>query len=301
MRVVIAGGTGFLGRALAQRLVAAGDEVVVLSRRPEPARAPAGVRLVRWDGRTAAGWGEWVEGAFAVVNLAGETIGQRWTKAIKERIRESRLQAGRALVEAVAVARTKPRVLLQASAVGYYGPRGEERLTEDDPPGDDFLARLAVDWEASTQPVEAMGVRRVILRTGLVLHPEGGALARLLLPFRLFLGGPLGDGRQGWSWIHRDDWVEAVCFLMGREDARGPYNLTAPHPVSNAEFSRILGRVLGRPAWLPVPGFALRIVFGEGADALLTGQFVLPRRLLEAGFSFRYPELGPALRALLQR
>ncbi len=299
MRVLITGGTGFLGRALAARLQEAGYEVIVLSRRPEQARLPPGVQATRWDGRTATGWAHLADGAFALINLAGESIGQRWTAATKQRIRESRLNAGRAVVEAIAAARTKPQVLLQASAVGYYGPRGDERLTEEDPPGNDFLARLAVDWEASTQPVEAMGVRRVILRTGLVLERDGGALARLLLPFRLFVGGPLGNGRQGWSWIHRADWVEAVKFLMERPDARGPYNLTAPQPVSNAEFSRILGRVLGRPSWLPVPAIALRLVFGEGADFLLTGQFVLPQRLLKAGFTFRYPDLESALRAIL--
>ncbi len=300
MRVLITGGTGLLGRALAERLRQAGDEVIVLSRRPEPGRLPPGVQGARWDGRTPEGWGHLVEGAFAIINLAGESIGQRWTEATKRRIRESRLNAGRAVVEAIAAAREKPHVVLQASAVGYYGPRGEERLTEDDPPGSDFLARLAVDWEASTQPVEAMGVRRVILRTGIVLAKEGGALPRLLLPFRFFLGGPLGNGRQGWSWIHRDDWVEAARFLMENPEARGPYNLTAPQPVSNAELCRILGKVMGRPSWLPVPAFALRLLFGEGADFLLTGQFVLPKRLLEAGFAFRYPDPESALRAILR-
>lgn len=301
MRVLIPGGTGFLGRALAGRLQEAGYEVIVLSRQPERARLPPGVQAVRWDGRTAAGWASLADGAFAIINLAGESIGQRWTEAVKRRIRESRLQASQAVVEAIAAASTKPQVLLQSSAVGYYGPRGDEQLTEEDPPGTDFLARLAVEWEASTQPVEAMGVRRVILRTGVVLERDGGALAQMLLPFRLFLGGPLGDGRQGFSWIHRADWVEAVKFLMEHPEARGPYNLTAPQPVRNAEFARILGRVLGRPSWLPVPAFALRLAFGEGADFLLTGQFVRPRRLLEAGFRFRYPDLESALRAILQQ
>ncbi|WP_322798575.1 TIGR01777 family oxidoreductase [Thermoflexus sp.] len=301
MRVLIPGGTGFLGRALAGRLQEAGYEVIVLSRQPERARLPPGVQAVRWDGRTAAGWASLADGAFAIINLAGESIGQRWTEAVKRRIRESRLQASQAVVEAIAAASTKPQVLLQSSAVGYYGPRGDEQLTEEDPPGTDFLARLAVEWEASTQPVEAMGVRRVILRTGVVLERDGGALAQMLLPFRLFLGGPLGDGRQGFSWIHRADWVEAVKFLMEHPEARGPYNLTAPQPVRNAEFARTLGRVLGRPSWLPVPAFALRLAFGEGADFLLTGQFVRPRRLLEAGFRFRYPDLESALRAILQR
>ncbi|MCS7251989.1 MAG: TIGR01777 family oxidoreductase [Anaerolineae bacterium] len=301
MRVLIPGGTGFLGRALAGRLQEAGYEVVVLSRQPERARLPPGVRAVRWDGRTAAGWAPLADGAFAIINLAGESIGQRWTETVKRRIRESRLLASQAVVEAIAAAGTKPQVLLQSSAVGYYGPRGDQPLTEDDPPGTDFLARLGVEWEAITQPVEAMGVRRVILRTGVVLERDGGALAQMLLPFRLFLGGPLGDGRQGFSWIHRLDWVEAVKFLMEHSEARGPYNLTAPQPVCNAEFARTLGRVLGRPSWLPVPAFALRLAFGEGADFLLTGQLVLPRRLLEAGFQFRYPDLESALRAILRQ
>ncbi len=302
MNVIITGGTGLIGRALAADLLKEGHEVIVLSRRPEAyvGRVPAGVRLERWDGRTAEGWGHLVEGADAIVNLAGENIAAgRWTAERKRRIRESRVHAGEAVTAAVLAAREKPRVVIQASAVGYYGPHGDEEVDEDTPPGNDFLARVAVDWEASTAPVEEHGVRRVIIRTGIVLTPEGGALARMLLPFRLGLGGPLGSGRQWFPWIHIADEVGAIRFLMENEATQGPYNLTAPNPVRQREFARALGRVLRRPAFLPVPAFALRLLFGEMADVLLTGQRAVPRRLLEAGYTFRFPDLEPALEDLV--
>ncbi len=302
MRVIITGGTGLIGRALAADLAAAGREVIVLSRNPQRSPAmPPGVRLEKWDGRTAQGWGDLADGAEAIVNLAGESIaGGRWTAARKRRIRESRLAAGAAVVEAVVAARQKPHVVVQASGAGYYGPRGDELILEDTLPGTDFLGRLAAEWEASTAPVEAMGVRRVVVRTGVVLSREGGALPRLILPFRFFVGGPLGRGRQWVPWIHITDEVRAVRFLMENPDARGPYNLTAPNPVPNAQMARVLGRVLGRPAWLPVPAPALRLLLGEMADVLLTGQRAVPQRLLEAGFIFRFPELDAALADLLR-
>ncbi len=302
MRVIITGGTGLIGRALAADLAAAGREVIVLSRNPQRSPAmPPGVRLEKWDGRTAQGWGDLADGAEAIVNLAGESIaGGRWTAARKRRIRESRLAAGAAVVEAVAAARQKPHVVVQASGAGYYGPRGDELILEDTLPGTDFLGQLAVEWETSTAPVEAMGVRRVVVRTGVVLSREGGALPRLILPFRFFVGGPLGRGRQWVPWIHITDEVRAVRFLMENPDAREPYNLTAPNPVPNAQMARVLGRVLGRPSWLPVPAPALRLLLGEMADVLLTGQRAVPQRLLEAGFIFRFPELDAALADLLR-
>lgn len=302
MRVIITGGTGLIGRALTADLLKDGHEVIVLSRRPDAYRdrMPAGVRLERWDGHTPQGWEHLVEGTDAIVNLAGENIAAgRWTAARKRRIRESRVHAGEAVTAAVLAAREKPRVLVQASAVGYYGPRGDEEVDEDTPPGDDFLARVGVEWEASTAPVEEQGVRRVIIRTGIVLTPEGGALARMLLPFRLGLGGPFGSGRQWFPWIHIADEVAAIRFLMENEGTRGPYNLTAPNPVRQREFARALGRVMRRPAFLPVPAPALRLLFGEMADALLTGQRAVPRRLSAAGYVFQFPELEPALRDLL--
>ncbi len=303
MRVIIAGGTGLIGRALAADLVQDGHHVIVLSRTPEryTGHLPAGVQVERWDARRAEGWAHLADGADAIVNLAGENIAAgRWTPERKRRIRESRLNAGRAVVEAVQAASNRPRVVVQASAVGYYGPCGDEEVTENHPPGSDFLARVCVEWEASTAPVEELGVRRPILRTGIVLSTEGGALPRMLPPFKLGLGGRLGSGRQWFPWIHIRDEVRAIRFLVEREDASGPYNLTAPNPVTNAELTRALGRVLGRPALLPVPALALKVLFGEMATVLLDGQRAVPRRLLEAGFSFEFTDVEAALRDLLK-
>ncbi len=193
----------------------------------------------------------------------------------------------------------KPAVVVQSSAIGYYGPHADEPLTEDAPPGDDFLARLCVAWEAAAAPLDELGVRRVTLRTGVVLSTAGGAFPRLLLPFRLFAGGPMGNGRQWMSWIHLADEVAAIRFLLAREDAAGPFNLTAPEPLTNAQFSRLLGRIMRRPAFLPVPAFAMRLALGEAATIVLDGQRVLPRRLQELGFAFRFPTAEAALRDLL--
>ena len=299
-RIVITGGAGLIGRALAAELVASGYEVAILSRNPQRVGGlPPGVRLEKWDGRTAQGWGYLADGAWAIVNLAGENLaGGRWTAAQKERIRQSRLRAGQAVVEAVRAAARKPAVVVQASGVGCYGPRGDEEVTEEAPPGADFLGRLAAEWEASTAPVEALGVRRAVIRSGVVLSLEGGALPRLALPFRFFLGGPLGSGRQWTPWIHIADEVGAIRFLLEHGEARGPYNLAAPHPVTNRELARALGRVLHRPAWLPVPAPALQALLGEMSAVLLTGQRAVPKRLLEAGFVFRFPEIEAALQNL---
>ena len=303
MRVLISGGTGLIGRALTRALVDRGDEVVILSRSPQrhAAHLPQGVQLLAWDGRTPTGWGEIVNTVDAVVNLAGANIAEgRWTAARKRVIRESRLHAGHALVEAIRNATSKPQVLIQASAVGYYGPRGDEIVTEDTPPGSDFLAQLAVEWEASTREVEAWGIRRPIIRTGVVLSMEGGALPRMLPPFKLGLGGPLGSGRQWFPWIHMADEVGAILFLLDREEAHGPYNLSAPNPVRNEEFTRALGEILHRPTLFRVPAFALRLLFGEMATVLLEGQRAIPRRLLDEGYTFRYEDVRSALRALLE-
>jgi uncharacterized protein (TIGR01777 family) len=301
MRVVITGGTGLIGRALAADLAADSHEVILLSRAPgRVAGLPAGVRAAGWDGQTAAGWGPLADGAQAIVNLAGENLGAgRWTAERKRRIRASRLNAGQAVVEAVRAAGRAPRVVVQSSAVGYYGPQGDQELAEGAPPGNDFLARLCVEWEASTAPVEAMGVRRVVIRSGVVFHASDGALPRMLLPFKLFVGGPLGSGRQWLSWMHIADEVAAIRFLIEKEEAAGAFNLAAPHPLTNAEFGRVVGRVLGRPAWIPAPAFALRLVLGEMATMVLDGQRAVPRRLLALGFAFRFPEAEAALRDLL--
>ncbi|MEK7353569.1 MAG: TIGR01777 family oxidoreductase [Chloroflexota bacterium] len=301
MRVMITGGSGLIGRALAANLARDGNEVIILSREPERISGlPAGVSAKWWDGQTSDGWSSLVDGTTAIINLAGENIGSgRWTKERKRRILESRLNAGRAIVQAAGAVARKPRVVIQASGIGYYGPCGDEEITEETPPGHDFLAQLAADCESSTAPLEALGVRRAIIRTGVVLSTEGGALPRMLLPFRFFGGGRLGSGRQWFPWIHIADEVSAIRFLIENEAASGPFNLTASVPLNNAEFSRLLGQQLRRPALMSTPAFALRLLFGEMATVILDGQRAIPRRLTQLGFTFRFPEAGPALRHLL--
>jgi len=312
MRVVITGGSGLIGRALARELLSAGYEVIALSRNPDKATGlPAAVRAVHWDGRTSVGWGHLADGAEVIVNLAGESIAgdsmaalilKRWTPARKRLILESRLNAAGAVMQAIQEARHKPKVVVQASAVGYYGSRGDEELIETSAPGDDFVARVCRDWEASTTALEQIGVRRVIIRTGgVAISTEGGAFPFMLLPFRLFMGGPLGNGSQWFSWIHLADEARAIRFLIEAPSASGIFNLSAPGSMTNAEFSRILGRVLNRPSFIPVPAIALRLAFGEKAEILLVSQRQFPKRLLELGFNFQYPEAETALRNLLNR
>ena len=300
MKVVITGGTGLIGRTLCKHLAGEDHDVTILSRNTDQAHGlPAGVQVMQWDGRTSRGWEEPAEGADAIINLAGENLSAgRWTEACKREILESRLNAGRAVVEAVSRATVKPRVLVQASAVGYYGPRGEEEVTEQADPGSDFLARVCTQWEASTEPVEALGVRRVIARTGVVLSMEDGALPRMALPFRFFAGGPVGSGGQWFPWIHVEDEARAILWLI-EQGMSGPYNLTAPDVATNAEFSRALGQAMGRPSAMPVPALALKALFGEMSAVLLEGQRAVPQRLLAEGFQFRYPEVEAALHNLI--
>lgn len=300
MRILIIGGSGFIGRALIKRLLETGHEVSVLSRRPQAVHLPSAVAVYPWDGRRGAPWAEVLAEMDAVVNLAGANLGAgRWTPQRKQTFLTSRVWSGEAVVEAFSLAPRKPSVLLQASAVGYYGPCGDEIITEDAPPGKDFLAQLCMQWEASTQPVEAWGVRRVLLRTGIVLAKDSLALKRLVLPIRWGVGGPLGSGRQWMPWIHIADQIEAMLFLLQHEQARGPFNLTAPNPVRNADFGRTLARVMRRPFWLPVPALALRLMLGEMSTVVLDGQRAIPRRLLELGYRFKFEDLELALRDLL--
>jgi uncharacterized protein (TIGR01777 family) len=302
MRIIITGGTGLIGRALAANLDADGYQVVVLSRNPDRSTSlPKDMRVEWWDARTAEGWGQLADGARAIVNLAGAGLADgRWTEQRKQLIRESRVNAGQAVVQAVDAASNKPDVVVQASGVGYYGPRGNQEITEKDAAGNDFLSQVAIEWEDATAPVDEIGIRRPIIRTGPVLASQGGALPRMLLPFKLFVGGRLGDGKQWFSWIHIADEVRAIRFLMEHTEATGPFNLTAPNPVTNADFARALGRVMGRPALLPTPAFALRLLFGEMATALLDGQRAIPQRLLDMGFTFRFSEVQTALRDILR-
>jgi uncharacterized protein (TIGR01777 family) len=301
-RTIITGGTGLIGRALSTSLVADGHEVIVLSRNPRRATGlPDGVQVQGWDARTAEGWGRLVNGAHAIVNLAGANIaGGRWTARRKRLIRSSRVNAGQAVVQAIRAAENKPQVLIQSSGIGYYGPRGAEEITEEAPAGDDFLGQFAAEWESVTAPVEELGVRRAVIRTSAVLSTQGGALPLWLLQFKLFVGGPLGNGRQWLPWIHIADEVRAIRFLLEHPQGHGPFNLSAPHPLTNKDFSRTLGQVLGRPAVIPAPAFALRLVLGEMSNVLLTGQRAIPRRLLDLGFSFQFPEVKAALQDLLE-
>ena len=311
-RVVVAGGTGLLGRALSDRLAAHGHDVIVLTRQPSsatvaPAHADstrAGVRLVHWTPDGSHGpWSALLDGAAAVVNLAGESIGAgRWSEAQKDRLRGSRRDATRSLVAALEACRTPPGVFVSGSAVGYYGLTRDKPLTEDSPPGTDFLARLCLEWETIAGSADGYASRVVLLRTGLVLDREGGALPRIVAPFRLFAGGTLGSGRQYISWIHIDDWVEMASRAIVDERVKGPINATAPGPVTNREFAHEIGSVLNRPAWLPAPEFALRALLGEMADALLLGgQRVIPARAIELGFQFRFAGIRAALESVLRK
>ena len=302
MRTVIAGGTGFLGRALARVLVTAGHDVVVLTRRAAAGHSSNG-RAVVWSPDGQAGdWVRDIDGAAAVVNLAGESIAaRRWSTAHKRRILESRVLATRSLVNGIRQATQPPQVFISGSAVGYYGPRGDELVTEANAPGSDFLARVCIDWEAEARPAESL-TRVAYLRTGLVLDRNEGALPQMLPPFWVGAGGPVGSGRQYWPWIHLQDWVDLVRFVIQTPGAAGALNATAPAPVANAEFAAALGRVLGRPSFLRAPGFALKVVLGEMAGPLLlTGQRAVPAKAEALGVTFTYRRLDDALRAIFNR
>jgi uncharacterized protein len=298
-RIVVTGSTGLVGTQLVAELARAGAQVVRAVRRPvsDPHSE------VLWNPDTRQVDAAALEGVDAVVHLAGENIaGGRWTDKFKQRIRDSRVVGTQLLAEAIAGLSRKPRAFVCASAIGYYGDRGDEVLAEDSPPGDDFLAEVCQEWEAACQPARDAGIRTANIRIGVVLSPHGGALKKMLTPFKLGAGGRLGNGRQYMSWVALDDVVEAIGFLLANPAVAGPVNLTAPNPVTNADFTKTLGRVLSRPAIFPLPAFAARLLFGEMADALLLSSTrALPQALTAAGYQFRYPELEPALRHLLQR
>jgi len=258
------------------------------------------VTVIKWDAKTGRGWGGLVENVDAIVNLAGENIGSgRWSAKKKEKILRSRLNASEAILDALKMSEKKPRLLIQASAVGYYGTNLEKAFTEKDVAGNDYLSQLALEWEQSTQPVEEFGVSRIVIRTGVVLSPRGGVLKQMVLPFKLFVGGSLGSGKQWISWIHEEDEVRAIYFLLQSENISGTFNLTSPNPVTNAEFERALAKTIHKPYWFPVPGFMIKALFGEMSMLVVDGQKVMPEALLKRGFAFKYLELESALKDIL--
>ncbi len=298
MTITLTGATGFLGTLLVERLRQDGHEIRILTRSPRTGLA-SGVRAFLWDASRAEPPEESLDGVDAVIHLAGETVNQRWTAEAKQRIRESRVQSTRLLVQALSTRSQRPATLLSGSAIGIYGQRGNEVVREESSAGDGFLAEVGKEWEREANLARSLGIRVALLRTGVVFHPAGGALGQMLPVFRLGLGGNLGDGQQWMSWIHWEDWVESVVWLLQANTVAGPVNLTAPGAVRNEEFTSALGRVLQRPAFLPVPRFALRTLFGEMAAIILDSQRVEPAVLEKAGYSFRHPTLEAALRKLL--
>ena len=304
MNIALAGGTGFVGGALVDALAARGDKLALLTRDPEAAQARWGAKaaVAVWDGKTAGDWTKTIDGADAVINLSGAGIAAgRWTPARKLVLIKSRLDSTRALVSAVSRAARRPKVLVNASAVGFYDDAAEGAATEDSAQGRDFLAALCGQWEREALAAEALGVRVVLARFGVVLEKGGGALAKMAFPFKLFAGGPLGSGRQGFPWIHRDDAVGGLLFALDHEKLSGAVNFAAPGAVNNREFSAALGRALGRPSWAPAPAFALKLALGEMAGMLLGGRIVAPKKLLDAGYSFKYADADAALAAIYRK
>ncbi len=302
-RVVVTGATGLIGKRLCERLVQQAYQVVIFSRSPQRARksVPGAAEYIAWDYRNVqGGWVGALNGAYGVVHLAGAPIfGKRWSESYKAELRDSRVLGTRALVEAMQSLQEKPEVFVSGSAVGYYGHRDDRPLDESAAPGTDFLARLCVAWEEEASKASALGIRTVLLRTGIVLDANEGALAQLKTAFQLYMGGPVLPGTQWFSWVHVDDLVGIILLALENSQAMGPINGTAPEPLTNRDFSATLGKVMGVPSWLPVPGFGLKILLGELADNLVHGQRVLPNKAQELGYEFRYPTAQQALHQLL--
>jgi hypothetical protein len=291
MKIIIAGGSGFIGTALANRLRQSSHEVYILTR-----RRPRHAHQIHWDGRTTFGWEYSMDEMDAVVNLTGHGLEHwPWTRRQKQKFLDSRVDPGNALLAAIEAASTRPKVFLQISGINHYGLRGKAIADEATPAADDYLAQLTVKWESATRPVEEFGVRHVVTRAAVILAKKGGLLPLLSLPSRLFFGGKLGKGSQAMPWIHLADVVRAMQFLLEKEDARGPYNLIAPSPTSDEEFMRAITRVLHRPFWFHVPTFLLKLVLGEMNVTITEGRYSQPRRLLDEGFKFSFPDLESTL------
>jgi len=304
MKIVITGATGFIGKPLVSKLSAAGHHLVVLTRDPALSKwhVTPKLQVLQWDSRTSGKWAAALEGADAVIHLAGEPIAaKRWTLAQKERLLKSRVDSTRTIVQAILAAKTKPKVLISGSAVGFYGPVAEGDVTENAGRGEGFLAGVCEAWEKETDLLKNTGVRVVLLRTGIVLERGGGALAKMEFPFKIFAGGPLGSGTQWFPWIHRDDEIGLIEFALTNDKVSGPLNATAPEPLTMADFCKALGRSLHRPSWAPVPAFVLKVLLGEMSEMLLTGQKAVPKAALGAGYVFKYPSVDNALRAIYKK
>ncbi len=303
-KILIAGATGFIGKALTQRL-SPHYQIIALSRNAENAQRLLGpkVKAVHWNAKSPQSWAHHANDAFAIINLAGQNIAaSRWTKAAKNTILQSRLDAARAVADVLKLVDRKPKVVIQASAIGYYGPRGYEKLYEDAPPGDGFLPEVCRQVEQTTSQITELGVRLIILRTGVVLGPDRGALPRFAAPFRFYLGGYAGSPNQWLSWISQTDQSAAIQFLLEHQALSGPFNLTSPNPVTIKDFSKTLGKALQKPAWTRMPSLAVRLIFGQmGTEVVLCSQRVLPKRLLEAGFEFEHIDVGTVLRDIYNR
>jgi len=300
MKILITGGTGFVGRELTTRLMKEGYEVMILTRSiKSPQKQQSGLSYLEGDPTKKGPWQDAVKDHDGVINLAGASIFSKWSEEYKNAIRDSRIFTTRNIIEAIPESLEKKFHLFSASAVGYYGFHGDEELTEESSPGNDFLARVAADWEEEAKKAQKKGARVVITRFGIVLGDKGGALSQMIPLFKKFIGGPIGGGRQWFSWVHIKDLAEAFVFLLRHEDITGPVNVCSPNPVRNKDLAKAIGRVLNRPSFMPAPGFLVKLVLGEFGSVILEGQRVIPKRLLERGFVFQYPDIHLALQDIL--
>lgn len=299
MRIVITGASGFIGGILADRLWSRRHHLVLLSRNPPQVSNLTQQEWIAWSLGAPGDWELAIDGADGIINLAGEPIAaKRWSDSQKEKIRFSRIESSKALVRAIGKAKQKPKFLISSSAVGYYGAHGDETVTEETAPGNDYLSRVCVDWEKEARNAESYDIRVVLVRTGIVLDKGKGALAKMVVPFKCFVGGPLGSGNQWMPWIHIEDQIGLLLFLLENQNARGPFNATAPNPVTMTEFCKTLGTVLNRPSWASVPASMLTLLVGEMAEMLLNGQRAVPQAAMKLGYEFKYSHLLPALESL---
>ena len=301
MKILITGGTGFVGTQLTSRLIRDGHEVTILSRSAKRSGdIPRGMSYLQGDPTQKGPWQEAIKNHDAVINLAGASIFSKWTEEHKKAIRESRVSTTQNIVQGISSPPPKQFTLFSTSAVGYYGFRGDEELTEESPHGDDFLARIAIEWEGEALKARDKGARVVLTRFGIVLGEKGGALGQMIPLFKKYIGGPIGSGKQWFSWVHIKDLAEAFAFLMKHPEISGPVNFCAPNPVRNKDLAKALGKVLHRPSFMPAPGFMIKLVLGEFGSVILEGQRVIPKRLLNSGFAFQYPEIDKALQSIVK-